>query len=92
MGRKRIVIKKHHFQFFYFLLKEEPWVIPDGREIIDFIPQGHFILLIKTEGSQAKATAINIAKKNSQLKEKEKIFTQGGGIQGKLLLPPKHGP
>jgi hypothetical protein len=88
LERKRIKIKKPHFRFFYILLDREPWALPDDKEIISFIPPGQFSFLIRKEGSQAKATAINIAKKDAQLKEK--LLAQGGGIQEKLLQ--KHGP
>jgi len=88
LERKRIEIKKSHFRFFYILLDKEPWAIPDNKEIIDFIPPGQFSPLIRKEGSQAKAIAISIAKKDAQLKEK--VFARGGGIQENLL--PKHGP
>jgi len=88
LERKRIEIKKPHFRFFYILLGKEPWAMPDNKEIIDFIPTGQFSILIRKEGSQAKAIAISIAKKDSRLKEK--VLARGGGIQENLL--PKHGP
>lgn len=61
---KRIRIVKPHFVFHYILPGKEPWAIPDGNEKRCPIRDTQlFVFLIEKEGSQAKATAINIGKK-----------------------------
>jgi len=61
---KKIKIVKPHFIFHYILPGKEPWAIPDGNEKRFPIRDTElFIALVEKEGSQAKATAINIGKK-----------------------------
>jgi len=61
---KKIKIVKPHFVFQYILPGKEPWAIPDGNEKRFPIHDTElFIALVEKEGSQAKATAINIGKK-----------------------------
>lgn len=61
---KRIKIVKPHFIFYYILPGKEPWAIPDGNEKRFPIRDTElFVALVEKEGSQAKATAINIGKK-----------------------------
>ncbi len=73
---KRIKIEKPHFTFWYILPGREPWAIQDGMEQKGRIQSSEdFTALIQREGSQAKATAINVGKK-----------TNPSVAQGKLVL------
>jgi len=76
---KKIKIEKPHFIFHYILPGKEPWATQDGMEQKGRIQSSEdFTTLIQREGSQAKATAINIGKKYAVQLAKEVI-------QGELI-------
>lgn len=59
---KRISIEKPHTIFHYYLINRDPWVRLDGYNTKSKSLPEEF----EAEGRQAKATAINIAKQNTQ--------------------------
>jgi len=69
MHTRQISIQRSHFRYFYRLLDEPPWAEKCGYEKVASIPAGQFTTLMQREGSQAMATAVAIAQKDSRIRK-----------------------